>query len=74
MLLETNTQRQEGKYPTIRILHCSILKLLFSQFSARPLQDKQCAICHTFIIRRLFLPTAMWASIYPPADALSVHM
>ncbi len=41
-----------------------------SQFSALLLQDRQYAICHTLIIRRLFLPTAMWASMYSPADAL----
>ncbi len=29
--------------------------ITFSQFSAHPLQDRQYAICHTFIIRRLFL-------------------
>ncbi len=28
------------------------------------------AICDTFIICHLFLPTIMWASIYSPADAL----
>ncbi len=72
---EANTPRQEGKYPPIKVLQDCILKLLlhsvtFSQFSAHPLQDRQYAICHNFIIHRLFLPTTMWASIYPHANTL----
>ncbi len=43
---------------------------IFSQYNAYPLQDREYAIFNTFIIRRLFLPTTMWASIYAPADAL----
>ncbi len=34
-------------------------------------------MCHTFIIRRLFLPDTMWASVYPPTNALlhqSIHI
>ncbi len=50
-------------------LHPKII-ITFSQFSAHPLQDRQYAICYSFIIRCLFLPTTIWASIYPPADAL----
>ncbi len=50
-------------------LHPEII-VIFSQYSAYPFQDKQYAICNTFIIHCLFFSTAMWASIYPPADAL----
>ncbi len=50
-------------------LHPQVI-IIFSQFSAHPLQDRQYAICNTLIICCLFLPTAMWASIYPPANAL----
>ncbi len=58
---EVDILRQEEKYPMINIWQGCILKLLiiFSQFSAYPLQDRQYAICHTFIIHRLFLHTAM---------------
>ncbi len=102
MLPGANTQRQEGKYPTIKVLQGCILKLslnsvnsvpilyrtgnmqsaillsfvassviiTFSQFIAHPLQNRQYAICHTFIICRLFFPTTIWASIYPPTNAL----
>ncbi len=44
--------------------------IIFSQFSAHPLQNRQYAVCNTLIIHRLFFRTIMWASIYLLANAL----
>ncbi len=60
---------KSGFFSLVR-LHCCQNMTPLSQYSANPLQVGQYATCNTFIIRRLFLPSAMWASIYPPADAL----
>ncbi len=57
-LLEADTRRQEGKYPMIKVSSYSVNTSVLS------FTGQQYAICNTFIIRRLFLPTAMWASIY----------
>ncbi len=70
MLPEAITRRQEEKYPTIKVLQGGILKLLNSVNSVPILYragNMQSAI---FIVHRLFLPTTMWVSIYPPVDAL----
>ncbi len=77
-LFEADTQEARGEISndkSIAGFHPEVI-VIFSQYSAYPLQDREYAICNTFIIRRLFLPIAMWASIYPPADALlyqSIH-
>ncbi len=70
-LPEANARRQEGKYPMIKYHRvASLVIIIFSQFSAHPLQDRQYAICHTFIIHPLFLLSSIWASTYPSTDAL----
>ncbi len=71
----SEAKREISNDKSIAELHPWII-ITFSQFSAQPSQDRQYAICHTFIICHLFLSIAMWASIYPPADALlyqSIH-
>ncbi len=71
-LLEGDTRGARGEIyndKSIAGLHPEII-FIFSQYSVYLLQDRQYAICNTFNICRLFLFTAMWASIYPPTDAL----
>ncbi len=50
---------------SIAELHPEVI-ITLNLFSAHPLQDRQYAIYHTFIVHRLFLPTAVWALIYSP--------
>ncbi len=71
-LPEVNTRRQDDKYPMIKVLRGCNLKLsLHSVNSVLILYrtgNMQSAILLSFAIS--FVPTAMWASMYPPANSL----
>ncbi len=67
MLPEANTPRQEGKYPTMKVLQSCILKLLLHSVNSKPILyrigNMQSAILRSFVA----------TSFLPPCGLQSIH-
>ncbi len=71
MLPEANTLRQEGKYPTMKVLQGCILSYYYIQSIQCPSITGQ-AICNLPYFYSIVASSslAMWALFYQPADAM----